>query len=406
MEENNVFEAAVSAEAPGKKRRRLPTIAIVAIVIGGLLTVLGTLIGIYAVNYFRTILYLESGSVDAASDCIISTKLTALMDPETASYLEAYEMMEDGRFEEAAEGFRALGDFREAADFALESDYRRAGKCAEAGDAETAIELYTYLSSMSYKDSAAKLTELSYQNSLASMNGFAEAGSVAEGDEEQYLKALEYIEKEDYAKAYSALKKISATSDVGQLMSQLADLIYIKAQSHYYNNDYISAMDSFMLIPEYERSRDYIVLCFTMGCHGTRSLSTPQIVGTLGYKDVFLPEEQVAELLAIFDFENAAEALLHQPRVAQIILQGTWVSEDGEFDLVIDSLGDCTSLNLPIKWEVLRDGGYYYIEEGEFRIYEETTTDYDVAFSLRMLSPDSLEFYNAGYDITLILNKE
>ena len=120
-------------------------------------------------------------------------------------YQEAVTAFESGAYQEAEEGFLALGEYSDSADYVLKCRYEAALKQLEAGGAEqlaAAREAFAALGD--FEDAATMVTECDYREALQLMNAddreaamtrFSELGDYQ--DSATMVKRLQYLDAED-----------------------------------------------------------------------------------------------------------------------------------------------------------------------------------------------------------------
>ena len=83
-------------------------------------------------------------------------------------YKEAENLLNDKKYLEAQQKFKALGDYEDSADKIIECDYASANDALEAGDYESAKSEFNKI--IDYKDSSEKIKECDYQKALEFYN--------------------------------------------------------------------------------------------------------------------------------------------------------------------------------------------------------------------------------------------
>lgn len=190
-------------------------------------------------------------------------------------------------------------------------------------------------------------------------------------DETRYRWALALIDDEEYVEAFKKLETIEDYSNVDEIMDALMELLYLEGQVLYGEEKYSEARKHFNCIPDYSNSAKYITLMDARG-------------------NVSNPKQMVNKLLDIFYFEDASELLLYNQDLAKAFLVGTWKSSNGYYKLEFETDGSCTHSNLPFS---VYGEAYYYIVEGQYRVYKQNRNDYTLEFTFELLTPDSMRVY-------------
>ncbi len=390
-----------------KKKSRIPKLAIVGFAI---VVVLSAVFSVYWGNYSKATSYVDAGDYKKAKDCLFAYDLTKKHDPDLISYIEANELLAARKYDDAKSAFEELGEYRDATELVNEADYRHAAQYADANDFQSALDMYTALSEKDYKDAADKVNDTNYRLgifTLYELEDYDEAykiflelhqGGYEKADEmckeTQYLWAWEYANNEEYIKAYNKFESIQDYSNVDEVLEELSEILYLEGQKMYRDGEYSAALERFVCIPEHSRTKDYLLLLYVRGVDSTRTLSSSAILSMLGYGHrLFSYESQVNELIDIFNFEDASELLLIDQSLATAFLVGTWKSSGGYYQLKFDQDGTCTHTNLPYYTDYEFKSSYYYIHEGEFRIFETIKTNYKVQYTIELITPDCMEVY-------------
>lgn len=147
-------------------------------------------------------------------------------------YGNASRLLDDGQYEQAADAFAALGEYRDSRDMVLECDYRYALALLEDGGYDEAAEIFEELDD--YRDSAEMVKECAYREAIALLESgkyekaiaaFSEikdyADSAAQIAEAHTQIGIAFMEEERYAKA---LEAFLAAGDYEPATTQLASL--------------------------------------------------------------------------------------------------------------------------------------------------------------------------------------
>ncbi len=418
-------DSSVEVAPTKKKKSRIPKLAIVGVAI---IVVLGAVFGVYWGNYSKAVSYVDAGDYKKAKDCLLAYDLTQKHDPELISYIEANELLAARKYNDAKSAFEALGEYRDAAELVNEADYRHAAQYADANDFQSALDMYTLLSEKGYKDSADKVNDTNYRlgiYTLHELENYSDAYEIFSAlnedgyekaeemcNETQYLWAWEYADNEEYIKAYNKFITIEDYSDVDEVLEELSEVLYLEGQLAYQDGRYSDALERFVCIPEYSRSKDYILLLCVREVDSTRTLSEDAVLSIIGYRSwlpfgetgkVFTYKNQVNELISLFYFEDAAELLLLNQNIAEEFLLGKWKSNGGYYSFEMEEDGGISYMNLPFYTTYEYAHKYYYIENGEVRLYENDSSKYKVQFTFTLLAPDCMEVFCHKNNSTEIL---
>lgn len=205
------------------------------------------------------------------------------------AYNNAVTLMEDGKYDEAIEGFKALEGYEDSEAMITEAENRKAYAAAEgllaAGKLEEAKKAFENLGDFS--DSKKRVEEIIEQQNA---NAYAEAEKLlAEGkydeaikkfqelgnysdsakrveeaktakNESLYKQAAEYAEKEEYSKSLDIFKKLGSYKDSAAKAEEMQELYneqeYEAAEELMDDGDYEAARSKFERLGDYVDSSD------------------------------------------------------------------------------------------------------------------------------------------------------
>jgi len=353
-----IEEQCITSTFAPKKRKALPTVS--SIIVAFFVTFLC----IYFGCYVGAIINAKRENFGIADRLLFIPQITDFHDPKLIDYIEAGQMLTERKYDDAKSSFVELTGYLDSEKLSLEADYRHAAQYADANNFKDAATLYMQLGE--YKDSASKILEVQYREGvylLLEDNNYSEASTifsvlVGKGfekasemmNETYYLWSLALIDDENYVEAFYKLKLIESYSNVDEIQDSLSELVYYKGQSLYKAEKYSEARKHFSCIPEFSNSAKYITLIDARSNSGSSN-----------------PKKTVEKLLKIFYFEDASELLLYNQELAKVSLFGVWKSSNGYYQLEFKEDGYCEYSNLP---SVINGNFYYFIEEGEFKVYK------------------------------------
>ena len=160
--------------------------------------------------------------------------------PETErsnAYNAASQLLEDGQYDEAAEAYTALGDYKDSKEMVLESHYRKAQSHYDNKEYEKAIAIWSEMPD--YSDSKEKI-ELA-QN---------------DWNEEKYQKALAHIENGEYYDATKFLSQLGSYKDSAELLKSAT---YSLALSQLEQGEYRGAIKNLEKVKGYEDADEKIL---------------------------------------------------------------------------------------------------------------------------------------------------
>ena len=152
------------------------------------------------------------------------------------SYKNAYNLLEQNQFDEAAEAFTSLGDYKDSSQMVSECVYRKAAFLAEQKEYEEAIGLYNSI--IEYSDSKEKISEVE---------------DLWKGDD--YKAAETLFETGEKEKAINAFRRLGDYKDSEE---KVKEITYSLATDKLADKDYEGAISFFKTIPDYKDSNDQI----------------------------------------------------------------------------------------------------------------------------------------------------
>lgn len=283
---NTVSHRKPSAKTTVAKKSSKPILVIVITI--------AALIGILAAAYWGTYSLAKNaalhGNFTKASELLVVPSVTSIHDPLLPSYVSAGILYENGNYAEAKAIFEALAEanYLAAEEMSAESDYQIARKLSETGMYSEARKAFSPLADADYKDSSEMMKTAAF------------------------YEALTALEEKDYSNYLSSYNTISALAQEGfplavEKIDAAKELVYDYAVRKYHDGAVFTAYSVFEVIPEYQRSSDYMILCQGDDCKA---------------------------LIKLIDFENAKDVIFDRMPVE--FLNGSWVTEDGKYFFNID----------------------------------------------------------------------
>lgn len=335
--------------------------------------------------------------VDAENVIVLPT--VKYIDPQLYAYMLAANLMTKGEFDVAKEYFESMSGYLYADEMVYETDYRKAEKYADSDDFAPAVTIYRNLARNEYRDAEQKLIETKYRQGmymydignfesalkvLGEVRNEYEPAAYAFADI-QYIWAMELIGEENYLKAYNVVMYAPENFDENDI-SVIKDYVYQKGQLWYHEKSYDNSLECFETLGDYKDSDKYIT-----------------IINMLDFFNSDKAEKKVAYLKTIFDFEDVSEILLSNQELASEFLKGKWRTKDGKYDLYMHSDGSVED-GLPALNGY--ENCYYYIENGEYRVYFDVYDNYKVAHKFEAVSPDSIKVHCYADNNTYILYRQ
>ncbi len=146
-------------------------------------------------------------------------------------YKNASTLLADGKYQEAAEAFKALGEYSDSQDKSIECTYENAEALMQEGKYEKAADLFASLGE--YKDCATKILSCKYEFAKVTLEAknydeakklfkeikdYGDSGDMIK--ECSYQKALSLIENKKYEDAVTILLKIKKYSDSAEKINE------------------------------------------------------------------------------------------------------------------------------------------------------------------------------------------
>lgn len=146
-------------------------------------------------------------------------------------YKNASTLLADGKYQEAAEAFKALGEYSDSQDKSIECTYENAEALMQEGKYEKAAALFESLGE--YKDCATKILSCKYEFAKVTLEAknydeaeklfkeikdYGDSGDMIK--ECSYQKALSLIESKKYKDAVTILSKIKKHSDSAEKINE------------------------------------------------------------------------------------------------------------------------------------------------------------------------------------------
>lgn len=209
-------------------------------------------------------------------------------------------------------------------------------------------------------------------------------------DKYAYVRAGTFYEEGKYLKAYKEFLKNDEYSIPSNINDRLQSEIYFKGVKAYRDGDNVKALHCFELVPNYERSADYLFLLY---------FDADTLKGSL------LREHENIKLIKMLDFENAKELVLKRQETALPFLAGRWENGDRYdpmyFELANNTDNYSSSYNLPHK----NKEGYFYFAEGVYSIGE---TEYETTkiYKFSIIDEDTIRVYCFKDGSTYVLYRQ
>jgi len=267
-----------------------------------LIILVGGAAAVSEINYAEALKLIQNGSYAKASRALDGVPAFYRDTKELLLYAQASGMLEQGRYEQAAELFLSLGSFRDAAGMALLSQYRGALQLLETGRHESA------------------------RTAFLALGGFEDAIQMA--DEAAYRLALHNMKDGKLLEAQEALRALHPDKDTKELLSNLDDKIFEKARTYYEREQYEQAAVYFAALRENAQAKAYGRVC---------SLALAMLEGCFS-------RAQYEELLCCAAHVDIAHFALSDA-VIQLFLEGKW--NDGTDTFTLEANGSISS-SLPM----------------------------------------------------------
>lgn len=340
---------------PEKKSKVSVGIIVFLIVAFIAVALLGTYIGCYTGAKKNA----RNGDFAAADSLLFMPSITKLHDAKLVEYIDAGQLLADGKYVEAHATFIELYGYMNAEELAKESNYHYAMLLADANYYDNALYIMKALSNEGYKDAEDKVKEIQYRQGM-------------------YF----FIERGEPVTAYKKLDALRGYSDVNDVLALLEETIYAEGQSLYYDGEYHSAEKLFSVISSYEDSAKYITL-----------------ISAHTVKDWDVTDQLVESLIDILYFEDASEVLLSTQEIGERFLRGTWTGYD--YHLIVNDDG---SIEYTLPWFYY--GDYYRIEDGAILVYpEDNKNATKTLFSITIVSSDCIDVFCHRDNKTYTLHK-
>ena len=384
-EENDIIEISVKTDKGSFKLKfpelKLPQLNMKKLGILAAVLILAAAVGLHIV----TVSYAKSEEfVDAKNIIVLPT--VKYFDPQLYTYMSGAKLMAKGEFDAAKENFEAMSGYLYADEMMLEADYRKAAKLADNDDFASAVTIYRELDREGYKDADWKLTETKYRQGMYMYeNGSYESALKVLGEIRSEYENAEFsfaeiqtewvvnlLEEENYLKAYNVVM-YAPENFTDEDVSLVKDYVYQKGRSLYYTKSYDNALEYFEVLGDYKDCDKY-----------------KAIINMLDFFNRDTAEEKVNYLKSIFGFDNVPEILLINQELSQEFLKGRWSTKDGQYTFNMNSNG-YVSNGLPMLNGY--ENYYYYIESGEYRVYNDDYDNYKVAYIIEAVSTDSIKIY-------------
>ena len=370
-----------NADAPniGQQPEQLPETAgrsmrrsgkkIMAIVAAAVLGCLVLLAGIYWGTYLSACKHAENEEFSKADKLLFAPSITELHDDKLIAYIEAGIAFENRQFSAAMDGFKALSDYSNATHMFNESTYRRAAQAADSNDFATALNYYSALCKIDYKDADELYDDTLYRQGI-----------------------YQFFEIEEYIEGYKTLGSVPKDyPGIQDILSDCQGYLYTLGQEAYHTGEFRLSERYFATIKGYGRSTDYLTL---LDVHLNTSTNSKILKYYTGLKK---ETTLVSALEALIGFEDAAELLVSTENIACEYLMGYWTSSGGFFKMYDDY-----SSTYSLSW--FNYGDYYTIFDGHYVLFKSGEySSYKNLFDFYPTSANTCEVYcyNNGKAYTL-----
>ncbi len=281
-------------------------------------------------------------------------------------YEAAMELVEEGKYDEALEALKELGDYEDSQEQVerleqLQKDYDAAVKLLKDKDYEGALEAFEALED--YADSKEQAEEL-------------------ESLQEQYDLAMDHMENEEYTAALDILNELGDYRDSEELATyelpyKLAWISYMEA---YTVDGYLTAISQFEDLGDYDNSQEMVSTCYLYICE--ICLNEGNVDTAMEYAE-FLNDEDAVRFQELLDnmsadaqvleaLENALRARLDLSETTDdwsLLVEAEWEYLedflDAEYDdAQLEELMDIYLEGLTYQEEYLEGNSYAYYMYG------------------------------------------
>lgn len=273
------------------------------------------------------------------------------------NYAKACQLLENGEYDEAIDGFLALGDYKDAATMKLEAQYQKAIELYQNKQFDESITLLKRLKD--YSDSFQKIAEIQYAKAMhlkeeGDLDGAAKLlRTLGEyGDSETQIQEIEFVYAQEllsmgkYAEARERLLILGEYENAVELVKECN---YLEAQTLFANEEYSAAVELFqslsgykdsdnmatnskyhnaLLLMEKSRFSDAIVLLEELGEYENAADYLTECKYQLAIQFINRRDYENAKvlLLDVGQYKEAAEYLLLIPKTQELVY--CW---DGDF---------------------------------------------------------------------------
>lgn len=345
---------------------------IIAIVVSAVLGCLVLLAGIYWGTYLSACSHAENEEFSKANKLLFAPGVTQLHDEKLIAYIDAGIAFENRQFSTAMDSFKALFGYSNAVHMFNESTYRRAAQAADSNDFATALNYYSALCKIDYKDADELYDDTLYRQGI-----------------------YQFFELENYIEGYNTLCTVPRDyPGIQDVLSDCQGYLYALGQETYHAGEYQLSKRYFNVIKGYARSDDYLRL---LDVH----LNTTTYGTIKKYYTGYVDKALLAALLErLIGFEDAADLLVSTNDLACEYLRGYWTSSGGYFQIHEDLR---SSHSLPGSYY----GDYYIIFDGHYVLFNDgEESSYRKLFDFYPTSANTCEVYcySNGKTYTLTRN--
>lgn len=392
-----------------RKHGRLSILAVVGIL---LLILLIPIAGKRGRVYKQALEYLDSGDYEQAAE--LFQKLEDYKDSDVqykeARYLLAEELLDAGDYDESAEIFSSLGEYQDAEKRYNRVRYQQAKKLGEKGKESEALAICEELLSRDYQKSDVQFLKGSlllaqgekYQDALSLFEKLAVDGY--DGAEEMidktcYEWAKDLIRKDQKLEALEKFDLILDYADAEDCQEDLAEELFAEAKEYYRAGRYEKAQEYFNALYGYADTTYY-----------SRLTSIYLDIEKEGYDNSNYMFADPAWSFYLDDFrdnfyvENTAEAMLSCTNLACAYLLGEWRTSNGSNYIKMERGKEGSEYNFYCSYNLpWYDGDYFTIQDGIY--YNVKDGEEIMMYRMRLTGPNTLEVYAAKNGKTYILTK-
>lgn len=337
-------------------------------------------------NYVLSLRRLEAKDFDAAATSIDQIWFTLLLPQEDWQYFNAARWTASLHFDAAYNEFISLGDFRNSPELAREVQYRCASYLADNSKFDDAVILYKRLGN--YQDSQSLINETYYRKGLYQIacgeyeaaletfeqlqeDGYDPAAAMISTT--YYEWGCSYLDQENFYDAYRILSKASDNPDAKELLTELREVVYLKAQLLYRENKLTEARKHFSIITPYSRCADYLLLIDAK-------------------RHNYYSADLSTKLLDLIGFEDANDIILSSWANAQTFLESNW-KNGGTYLKFQQVSNQKASWRIEYNLPADKSGGYFAVVDGDYYLAKQSTSEPVAIFHITIVNYNCIEVY-------------